>query len=368
MPTKTSEVLKQFNPARIIVPIVLGFCMVGFTLYGEMAKKGVLIANILDSLVLTPHSLLWLTGAVCMVVLRDFGYVWQLRILTDRKLAWWPCVEVILLWNFFAAVSPSMVGGAAIAVFMLVKERLSIGRSTAIVFTTVFLDQVFYTGIPFLASLFVPQDQIFAPLEHIKSDLVGTSMMAAFWVAWGTLVAYVVLLIGALFVAPNWINHLLSRLLLLPTLRRWRSRGLHMVNDLFTASRDLRDRKSAFWFAVWAATSLAWIGRFLATNCVLAAFSPEPMGWFAHMLAIGRQAVLSVVMVLSPTPGSAGIAELGFSWLLQDLAPTGMALTLAVLWRSLTYYPHLVIGIPIMTRWIKRVYGSDIRQQPADFD
>ena len=342
--------------------------MVGLILYGEMAKKSELIAGITDQFVLTPISLLWLIGAIIMTVLRDFGYIWQLRVLTDRNLSWMACTEVILLWNFFAAVSPSMVGGAAIAIFMLVKEKLSIGRSTAIIFTTVFLDQVFYTSIPLLTSLFIPQSEIFAPLSGIKSELIGTSMIAAFWAAWGTLVAYVFLLIGALFIAPNWINQILARLLLRPLFRRWRSRGLHLVNDLFTASRDLRNRKSNFWFEVWAATSVAWMGRFFVMNFMLAAFSSTPMGWFDHFLTIGRQAVLAIIMVISPTPGSAGVAELGFSWLLHDLTPTGMGLSLAILWRLLTYYPHLIIGVPIMTRWIKRVYGSDIRQHPIHFD
>jgi len=365
MTVKTSDVLKQFSPGRILLPVVLGLGIVGYTLYGEWVESGLPIGEVLDRIVWTPRSIPWIALALLMMVLRDFGYMWQLRILTDRKLEWRACLEIILLWDFFAAVSPSMVGGAAVAVFMLVKERISIGRSTAIVFTTVFLDQAFYTSLPFFVSLFVPQADIFAPLHDIRSDLLGTSMMVGFWVAWGGLVVYLILLIAALFVAPHWINGWLTRLFMLPMLRRWRSRGLHMVNDLLTASRDLRDRKPVFWFQVWLATSMAWIGRYLVLNCVLAAFSPMPMGLFDHQLAIGRQAVLWIIMVLSPTPGSAGIAELGFSWLFGDFAPAGLALGLAILWRLISYYPYLIVGVPVMTRWVKRVYGADVRYPQA---
>jgi uncharacterized protein (TIRG00374 family) len=66
-------------------------------------------------------------------------------------------------------------------------------------------------------------------------------------------------------------------------------------------------------------------------------------------------------MVVSPTPGSAGVAELGFSWLFRDLTPAGTVLTIAVLWRLIAYYPFLLIGIPIMTRWVTRIYGRDVR-------
>lgn len=368
MVAKTSDVLKLFSPGRILLPIALGLSIVGYTVYDEWMKSDLPAREVLDRFAWTSRSILWVAVALLMMVLRDFGYLWQLRILTDRRLEWRTCLEIILLWDFFAAVSPSMVGGAAVAVFMLVKEQVSIGRSTAIVFTTVFLDQVFYTSLPFFASLFVPQSDIFAPLQHIRSELLGTSMVIGFWVAWGGLVVYLLLLIAALFVAPHWVNGRLTGLFMLPMFRAWRSRGLHMVNDLLTASRDLRDRKSSFWFQVWLATSIAWIGRYLVLNCVLAAFSPMPMNLFDHLLVIGRQAVLWIVMVLSPTPGSAGVAELGFSWLFGDFVPAGIALGLAILWRLISYYPYLIIGVPVMTRWVRRVYGTDIRQPRIGID
>jgi uncharacterized membrane protein YbhN (UPF0104 family) len=359
---KNSEVLNQLSPGRILLPVGLGLGIVAYLLYGELMKSGLALGDALNRMIWTSKSSFWMAAAALAMVLRDFGYVWQFRILTDRKLSWPVCCQVILLWNFCAAVSPSVVGGAAVAVFMLVKERVSIGRATAIVFTTVFFDQVFYTSIPFFASLFVPQADIFAPLHRMHSESLGTSMMAGFWTAWGGLMVYVALLIGALFVAPTWINFLLTRLFLLPALHRWRSRGLHMVNDLLTASKDLRARSSLFWFQAWVATSLAWAGQYLVLNCEIEAFSPVPLSFWDHWLVVGRQAVLWIVMVLSPTPGSAGIAELGFSWLLADLVPPGSALSLAILWRLVTYYPHLVIGVLIMGRWIRRVYGNDIRQ------
>jgi uncharacterized membrane protein YbhN (UPF0104 family) len=365
MAVKPGAILRQFNPGRIALPVTLGLGTVGYLLYGEMVKQGVALSELPERILWNDRSAFWLLAALCTTLLRDFGYIWQLRILSFRQLSWRACFEVILLWNFFAAVSPSMVGGAAVAAFMLVKEKLSLGRATAIIFTTVFLDQFFYTSLPLLASLFIPQEAIFAPLDLIRSDLLGTSMMAGFWLAWSGLVVYLVLLIGALFVAPHWINYLLTRLFHWPPLHRWRAQGLHLVDDLLTASNDLRGKDIRFWLAVWAATSLAWLGRYLVLNCVLAGFSPAPLGPFEHLLAVGRQAILSIILVLSPTPGGAGIAELGFSWLLGDLVPAGSALSLAILWRVFSYYPHLVLGVPVMTRWIRRVYGRDVREQPG---
>ena len=361
--TPASSVLKQFSPERVLLPVLFGLGFVFFTVYHELTKNGQTLGELLGRMEWTIATVLWLLLGLLMMGIREFGYIWQLRILTDGKVGWWGCFEVIMLWNFFAAVSPSMVGGGAVAVFMLNREGISLGRSTAIVFTVLFFDQAFYISIPLLVSMVIPQREIFAPLELIPSEMLGTSVYSAFWTAWTGIALYVAFLVAALFVAPSLINWWLTKLLMLRFTHRWRAEGLHIANELLVASRDLRDRSTAWWFKAWLATTLAWCGRYLVLNCVLAAFSDRKMALFDHILVAGRQSVLWLVMTVSPTPGSAGIAELGFSWLFKDLVPAGLALSLAIIWRLISYYPHLILGIPIMTHWIKRVYGCDIRDR-----
>lgn len=361
-----SEVLWQFNSSRILLPVLLGMGFVSYVVYHEMVKNGLTAAEMFTRMEWTPSTFFWLLLGCLMMCLREFGYMWQMRILTDRKIRWSATFEIIMLWNFFASVSPSMVGGAAAAVFMLNKEGISLGRSTAIIFTTLFFDQVFFISIPLLVSLIIPQKAIFAPLELIPSELLGSSVYGAFWAAWGSIVAYVLFLVAALFVAPSLIHWWLTRLFHLPLMRRWRGRGMHMANELMIASRDLRDRSTWWWLTAWLATSVAWIGRYLVLNCVLAAFPDRHLDMFDHILAAGRQAVLWIIMTVSPTPGSAGVAELGFSWLFKDMIPQGLALSLAIVWRLIGYYPYLIFGIPIMTHWIKRIYGRDVREGLAE--
>ncbi len=357
-----SAVLRQFSPKRVLPPVLLGLCFIFFTVFHELTKNGQTVTDLFSRMNWTSSTLLWLLLGLLMMMLRESGYIWQLRILTDGKIGWWGCFEVIMLWNFFAAVSPSMVGGAAVAVFMLNKERISLGRSTAIVFTVLFFDQAFYISIPLLVSMIIPQREIFAPLDLIPSNVLGTSVYSAFWTAWSAIAVYVAFLVGALFVAPSVINWWLTKLLMLRLMHRWRAAGLHMANELMVASRDLRNRSPSWWLKAWVATTVAWCGRYLVLNCVLLAFANYPMGLSEHILAVGRQAVLLLIMTVSPTPGSTGVAEIGFSWLFMDMVPAGLTLSLAIIWRLLSYYPHLILGIPIMTHWIKRTYGRDIRQ------
>jgi uncharacterized membrane protein YbhN (UPF0104 family) len=41
------------------------------------------------------------------------------------------------------------------------------------------------------------------------------------------------------------------------------------------------------------------------------------------------------------------------------IVPVGITMMIALIWRLITYYPYLFIGIPILPRWIKRVYAND---------
>ena len=64
----------------------------------------------------------------------------------------------------------------------------------------------------------------------------------------------------------------------------------------------------------------------------------------AHGDTLGRQFIMWTVMLVSPTPGSSGTAELVFQ---QLYGATLGEYTLFVdfLWRLLTYYTYLMAGI-----------------------
>jgi uncharacterized protein (TIRG00374 family) len=73
-----------------------------------------------------------------------------------------------------------------------------------------------------------------------------------------------------------------------------------------------------------------------------------------HMLVYGRQLVMWVIMLISPTPGGSGIAEFAFTGFLADFIPLGLAGGLAFIWRLLTYYPYIFVGAIVLPRWLKR--------------
>jgi len=78
-----------------------------------------------------------------------------------------------------------------------------------------------------------------------------------------------------------------------------------------------------------------------------------------HILIYARQLIMWVIMLISPTPGSSGLAEIVFSVFLEDFIPDGLTPSTAVLWRVISYYPYLIIGVLILPGWLKRVYSKE---------
>jgi uncharacterized protein (TIRG00374 family) len=65
-----------------------------------------------------------------------------------------------------------------------------------------------------------------------------------------------------------------------------------------------------------------------------------------------------VVLLISPTPGGAGIAEIMFNEYLSVFIPVGLVAALAILWRLISYYSYLFIGSILLPSWLKRVFNK----------
>jgi len=158
----------------------------------------------------------------------------------------------------------------------------------------------------------------------------------------------------ALFVLPRQFKKLIVFLFHFPFLRRWQSKAEKMGNDLITASKEMRGQSFAFWVKNLFVTFVAWTARFFIINCIIMAFMPS----VDHFALFSRQMIMWVVMLISPTPGSSGIAEWMFSDYLGMFVLVGLAPLLAVIWRLMTFYYYLIIGSLVLPVWVRRVFNA----------
>ena len=100
------------------------------------------ISDILKEIQWSAQSSFFILMAVLMIFVRDLSYVIRIRLLTDKKLSWYRSFIVIMMWEFASALSPGVVGGAAVAMFILNREKIPLGRATALVVITAFMDNL----------------------------------------------------------------------------------------------------------------------------------------------------------------------------------------------------------------------------------
>jgi len=343
LPTRTAKsTAKPFKTYQVLIPVVLGLIVIGWLFLDEFN------ANVFSTFDFTITSVLFILLAFLLMLIRDFGMMWRFRLLTDNQLSWKQAFHINVLSEFTTAVTPPAVGGSSLVVIFLIKEGINAGRSTTIMFVNLFLDELFFILFCPLVFLFIPINQLF----NSSSVIVST-----FGVIFGSLyvirLCWISILYIGTFKRPEWIRHILLTIFRLPVLKRWYSNVDLLTNNLVQASQDIANRSYWFWIKAFGMTILTWTARFLVVNAIFMAFVPIAN----HLLIFARQLILWMVMVVSPTPGGSGITEYAFKEYYSDIFNSTSAIIFVTLvWRLISYYLYLVLGLIVIPNWIKKSF------------
>lgn len=306
------------------------------------------VSSVIQSIDWGFQAWFWLFMALVFMVGRDLFYVIRIRILTKKELSWRRSFYVIMIWEFASALSPGVVGGAAVAMFILNREKIALGRSTAIVIITALLDNLFYVLMIPLVFLMISQSALFP--ENLSSS---GSVQTLFWTGFIVITAVCVFLFSSIFLFPNLAKSVLGFVFRFPLIKRWRESAMKTGHEIYTTSKELRKESPLFWLKAFLSTCGSWISRYLVINALLQAFLQ--LSIFEHFLLLGKQLVLWLFMLVSPTPGASGVAEYAFGELLANFTSSAMLLVaLAVIWRLISYFPYLIIGSILVPRWLRK--------------
>jgi glycosyltransferase 2 family protein len=346
---------KKLSGLRIVYPVVIGLGVIAYFFYKEFDPKA------FDLITIGTGTCWFLILAVFFMAMRDIGYMMRIRVLTRNDLGWKQAFRVIMLWEFTSALMPSAVGGTTVAMIYVNKEGISLGRSTAVVMATSFLDELYFILMFPMLLLTIKVHALFSVgvLNAGGEAFALTNEFLLFAViGYSAKLIYTIVLSYGLFFNPRGLKWLLLIIFKLPFLRKFRY-GAHITGtDIVTSSRELRKQNIWFWLKAFGATFFSWSSRYLVANALIMAFFSVS----DHFLLFARQLVMSNMLLLSPTPGGSGVAELIFKNYLRDFIPGdaiiagSIAIVLALLWRMISYYPYLVIGTIILPSWIKNKF------------
>jgi len=345
-----SQVPRQFRYWKILLPILIGLSVTAYLLFRDF--DGQSFANI-DW---TYQTAFWLFMGLLMMGLRDLGYIIRIRILTDKQLSWRQSFNSIMLWELSSAISPSVVGGSGIAMFILNREKIPLGKSTAIVLITALMDELFYILMVPACVLLAGWANLF-PIQ-MNEQLFGLSMgiKGIFYAGYIFIFLLTSVILLSVFFFPHKFKRVIVRFFSIRFLRRWQRKAIQTGNEVVITSIELKGKKFNFWFKTFVATFLSWSARFFVLNFIIMAFMAVTLN--DHFIIYARQMVMWVIMLISPTPGSSGIAELVFEGFLKEYTLNNLGAFQAFLWRLLSYYPYLIIGFIILPRWFKRTKST----------
>ena len=326
---------------KILIPIFIGLSVTILLYSGEFSLGRI------DSFPSTLTDGIAVGLAFLFMGMKDFAFSLRYRYMSHPALlSWKGAIKTNYLCEFTSAVTPSAMGGSALLVVYLHHEGITAGRSTAVLISTLFLDELIFVLIcPFCLLLFSP-NELFGISLGLSSGLKYTFSFVYIVIA-----VYATLLYIALFRKPEVIQNILSILVKLPFLRRYEPAVLRVSQDIKISSEEMKKQPFSFWIKAFAITSWAWISRY-AVACAL--FFPFiPTGKL--ILVLCRQFILWIVMMITPTPGGSGVSEYLFSQYYSDMLTTrGDILFITCFWRIMTYYFYLFIGLSILPTWMKK--------------
>ena len=347
------DALRSIRLNRIVLPVLIGIGVVIYmvTKQFNMDEFAEIMAEASGS------TLVWVFVAIGILILRHLAYAYRLRVLSDGAFSWRKCIELIFIWEFSAAVSPTSVGGSAVAFFVLAQEKLSTAKTATIVLYTIVLDTLFFVGtLPILLAIF-GTDMIRPPSDDGTSFLDGWGWYFIF--AYCLMATYGTLFYYGLFRQPKRIRRLLRWVTGFGFLKKYRPAATEIGDEIIIASGELKKKRAPFHLKAFLATMTAWSCRFLLLNALIIAFTNVPVEFWEQFRLYARLETMFVIIAFSPTPGGAGFVEILFNGFLTDyMENSTYSTTISTLWRIMTYYSYLLIGVIVIPNWLRNIINQ----------
>ncbi len=242
------------------------------------------------------------------------------------------------------------------AIYVMAREGISVGKSTALTLYAMLLDQLWFVcAIPLL--LYAGTYVEIAP-ESVGLIGEGAMLMVYIW-----MLIYASILTYGVLIKPASLLKLVQVVFQLPYLRNYKSTAEMVADGLVQASDDLRRKSFSFLFKGFLISSLAWLARIWIATIVVLSFVPADV---FHSFV--RSLAMHLAGLLMPTPGGSGGLE-GLFVLFQGpfMAEREYVIGISVfLWRLIGYYLTFGMGLFVATWYVNQRVNHRHQPQPID--
>lgn len=334
---------KVLNPKSVWLPVVIGISIVVFLAYRDDQFSGRSLQLFSD------FRVAFLLFVFFLLLIKDGLNAFRIRLLSHGQLNGLSAIRIVLLWEFAIAVTPPVIGAAAVLVFIVYKEGQPLGKALAYTLLLAILDNLFFlTASPLAIGL--SNGAVFPILKEAPA-FFESGVSRVFWLSYTSIAFYTFFMLSALLFFPETVKKILTYLMTIRVLRRWKEPVVQQSEELVLASKVLRGQSPAYWVKLLAATYAIWIFKFALINAWVSGFNQVSVN--DQLLMLGRHLTMWVVMLVSPSPGNAGTAEFIFPVFYEDFAGKYTFIS-GLLWRLTTYYPYLIAGVLLIPKWWKK--------------
>ncbi len=290
---------------------------------------------------LKPKRLPGIFIAIAVTLLKVYFSAAKIRFLADKVISRMAAMRIALTWDFASAVTPSTIGGAPVATFAMTREGIKLGKSSAIVLYGVLLDQFWYAlAVPILVV-----SSIYFQVLPEEIGLVGNITMILIYIS---LLIYGGLLAYGLLINPSSLKKIVNVVFRLPFLRKYSKKIQSEAENLESYSIELRKKPYSFVVKAFILSTMSWLCRIAIPVIVVLSLLPAN-----EILLVLRSLAMNLAFLVIPTPGGSGGVEGLFAIFLGPLIDRSGFIGLAVfVWRIITYYISIGIGIIAMLWYV----------------
>lgn len=292
---------------------------------------------------LKPKRLPGLILAIFVTLLKIYFSAEKIRFLADKAINRMASIRIALSWDFASAVTPSTIGGAPVATFAMTREGIKFGKSSAIILYGVLLDQFWY-------ALAVPILLISSIYFEVIPDEIGLVGNITMLLIYAGLISYGALLTYGLLINPASLKDILKKIFSWRVLRKFSEKVNAEANNLESYSIQLRNKPIRFVLKAFFLTTMIWLCKIALPVIVVLSLLPGD-----EILLVLRSLSMNLAFLVIPTPGGSGGVEGLFAIFLGPLIARTAFIGLAVfVWRIITYYISIGLGIIAMFWYVNQ--------------
>jgi len=251
-------------------------------------------------------------------------------------------MKLVFVNIFVSNITPLATGGGFVQVYFLTRQGIPVGESTAATtIRTILAALILFTLTPFI----IMAEPNLSGLFYRKNLILYIAM---FCILYLTAFAAIVFFTRVIRYSLYRFMRLLSRLGILSCRRRrsWYRKVSREMGRFVDGFRRFGRGRPFFILSSILFTALFLLALFSFSVVLIRA-----LGYSVSSLTIlAFQVVVTFFMYFAPTPGAAGVAEGGYGLLFSQLVRGHDLASLTLLWRFLTIYIGVLLGLVVVYR------------------